>query len=106
MVFGKGEKMRVTLSAPGRYWAFDLAQQLEKRDYLEQLITGYPRFEVNKYNLPSERVTTLPLNQIIYRGWGYLPTSVRRLYDPLFMVTEIFDRQARRRLSDCDIFVG
>jgi len=98
--------MRVTLSAPGRYWAFDLAHQLQKRDYLEQLITGYPRYEVNKYKLPSEKVITLPLNQIIYRGWGYLPHPVRRLYDPLFMVPEIFDRQARSRLSDCDIFVG
>lgn len=98
--------MRVTLSAPGRYWAFDLAQQLLKRDGLEQLITSYPRFKGKKYGLPLEKVTTLPLNQVIYRAWTHLPRLLRTAYDPTLRLTELFDRQARRRVRDCDIFVG
>jgi glycosyltransferase involved in cell wall biosynthesis len=98
--------MRVTLSVSGKYYAFDLAQQLLKRDCLEQLITGYPRFKVKKHDLPSKKLITLPLNQVIYRVWTHLPRVLRDLYDPNLLVTELFDRQARRRVRDCDIFVG
>lgn len=98
--------MKVTVSAPGRYWAFDLARQLQERNCLARLITGYPRFEVKKHGLPPGKIVSLPLNQLIYRGWAGLPPRLRVLYDPILLVTELFDRQARRRIRDCDIFVG
>ncbi len=98
--------MRVTVTVPGKFHAFELAQQLFERGCLEQLITGYPRFKVKEYNLPSEKVIALPLNQLIYQAWYRLPPLLRDLYDPLCRITEHFDHQARRRLKDCDIFVG
>ena len=34
--------MRVTISLMGRFWAFDLARELERHGCLERLITSYP----------------------------------------------------------------
>ena len=96
----------MVISVPGRFHAFEQAQQLQKRGSLERLITAYPSFEVRKYGLPADKVVSLPLNQVIYRIWAKLPAQFRGLYNPSFMLGELFDKQARRRLTDCDIFVG
>lgn len=98
--------MRVTVASPGRYWAFDLARQLQAADCLGRLITGYPWFVAKRHGVSGDKIVALPLSQIVYRFWRKLPEPVRSRFDPLFAVTELFDRQARRRLGDCDIFVG
>lgn len=98
--------MKVVISVPGKYHAFDLARQLRRAGCLEQLITAYPYFAVRKYEIPHSSVTSLPLNQLIYRGWTHLPFRLKELYDPILLVTELFDRQARRRQRRAEIFVG
>ncbi len=98
--------MRVAISVAGKYHAFELARQLWRRNCLEQLITGYPGFTAREYRVPADKVISLPLNQLIYRGWNKLPSPVRNLYDPILLGAELFDRQARRRLKPSDIFVG
>jgi hypothetical protein len=38
----KDLNMQVTISVCGKFWAFELAKQLLKRNYLKKLITSYP----------------------------------------------------------------
>ena len=40
--------MKVTIVVGGRFHAFDLAQQLEKKGYLLNIITSYPFWKINK----------------------------------------------------------
>ncbi len=98
--------MKVIISVPGKFYAFNLAQQLERRKAFYKLITGYPRWHTEEFNLSRDRVVAFPLVQAIWQGWNRLPARLRGRWDPSFAVSEIFDRRAARRLKECDIFTG
>lgn len=98
--------MKVAVSVGGRFWAFELAQQLLRRGYLEQLITAYPTGRAAQFGIPREKITSLPLKEVIERGWRRLPGTLRHLWNPQFFVSELFDRSAARQLVPADIIVG
>jgi glycosyltransferase involved in cell wall biosynthesis len=97
--------MRITVSVGGRWHAFYLAQQLLKEGYLANLITSYPKFEVKKYGIPPEFVRSIPITEIMTRGWAKLPRSMRDAYNPQFLIHDFFDRLAARKLSYSDLVV-
>jgi len=98
--------MRVTISVGGRFHAFNLAEQLSRRNYLERLITSYPKFEVIKYGIPQNKVRSILLKEIIERSWRKLPLFLRRAYNPQYAVHELYDLLALREIGEADIFVG
>lgn len=98
--------MRVTISVCGRFHAFNLAQQLLKRGNLEKLITSYPRFEVKKYGVPAEKIDSVVVKEVLTRGWAKLPAWIKDLYDPGFLILELYDGLASRKVKETDIFVG
>lgn len=98
--------MQVTLSVPGRFHAFNLAQQLLRYECLQKLITSYPAFEVRKYGIPSNRIASAVTRELLSRGWGRMPKWMRGIYNPQYVLCELFDKQAARRLEPTDIFVG
>lgn len=98
--------MKVTVSVPGRFWAFYTAQELLKHGWLEKLITSYPKFEVAKYGIPKDKIVSLPLKEMIERGWRRLPVWARHLWNPQFFWSEIFDRQVASHLPSSDIFIA
>lgn len=97
--------MRITLSAGGRFWYFDLAKQLLKRGHLDRLITSYPKFAAKRWGIPSDKVRSLVVKEILERSWRRLPTD-GLAWQPDFLIHEIFDRLAARRIGDPDIFDG
>lgn len=70
----KGPPLRVTIVVGGRWHAFDLARELERAGQLHRLITNYPRWFVQRWEIPPERVVSLPLSfwlvKAIYRLGG------------------------------------
>jgi len=100
------EKMKITISVPGRFWAFYLAQQLLKRGYLNRLITSYPKFETVKYGIPKDKIDSILITEILGRGWRKMPFFLRNLYDPQFFISEIFDKAVAKKIIHSDIFVG
>ena len=99
--------MRVVLSVPGRFHLFNLAQQLLRRDYLLQLITSYPKFEVQKYGIPPNKVSSLLIKEVLERSWRHLPAFVQRLYNPQYAIYQSFDQLAKSRLNlSADLVVG
>ena len=95
---GRPAKMRVTISLMGRFWAFDLAQELERHGYLERLITSYPVFETVKYGVRREHICALILNEILNRGWRQAPDWVKARYNAQYLLHEFFDHRAARHL--------
>jgi hypothetical protein len=73
--------MVVTISVPGRFHAFYLAKQLLKRGYLKQLITSYPKFEVVKYGIPKDKVSTVIIKEVTARLWSLLPSLLTKFYN-------------------------
>lgn len=60
--------LQVSISAPGRWHAFDLAKGLEAADALHRLITIYPKSFTQKWDIPDSKVRTLPFLIYTQRG--------------------------------------
>ena len=98
--------MEVTISVGGRFHAFYLAQQLLKRRYLKKLITSYPKFEVRKYGIPKGKVNPIIIKEILERSWRRLPNFLGNIYNPQYLISDIFDRLTSNKVEFCNIFVG
>lgn len=97
--------MEVAISVGGKFHAFHLARQLEKRGHLERIFTSYPWFAVKNLKLPRHKISCLILKEILERGLSktpYLSNRIRHSY----WTANIFDRQVANRIKPCDIFVG
>ena len=99
--------MKITISVLGRFHLFYLAKQLQDHNFLARLITSYPKFETVKYGIKPENITSLWLHEIHNRGWRKISRLTESLFNPQYMIFELFDRHASRHLlADSDIFVG
>lgn len=98
--------MEIIISVGGRFHAFNLAQQLLKRELLKKLITSYPKFEVKKWGIPEQKVGSVLLKEILERSWRKLPFFLRNVYNPQYFIHEVFDRLASRKIDRADLFVG
>jgi glycosyltransferase involved in cell wall biosynthesis len=90
--------VKVAVSVMGRYHAFDLAGQLERRGYLHQLVTSYPRFFAARWGIPRSRVSSVLSNELMRRGFDRLPARLRGRIDALPAFLEHYGRRAARRL--------
>lgn len=98
--------MQITLSCGGRFWAFYLAQQLLKKGFLKKLITSYPKYEVKKYGIPTHKVSTVIIKELLERGYNNAPKFLKRAYNPQFFIAELFDKLVSGKIRKTDIFVG
>ena len=98
--------MKITISVGGRFHAFHLAQQLLSRDYLEKLITSYPKFEVAKYGIPQDKISSVLIKEVLERSWRKLPNFLRNIYNPQYLIHEVFDKLASKKIEKSDIFIG
>lgn len=58
----------ITIVVGGRWHAFDLARHLHRRGHLHRLITNYPRWFVKRWDLPAEKVVSLPLTFFVVKA--------------------------------------
>lgn len=77
--------MKVTVVVGGRFHAFDLAKQLLKRNYLERLITSYPKFEVVKHGIPCNKTSSIFIKEVLQRSWQKLPRFLRNTTDTIII---------------------
>jgi len=96
--------MQVTISVAGRFHAFYLAQQLLKRGYLNKLITSYPKFEVEKYGIPKNKVSSILIKEIMTRTWEQ--SFLKKVYNPQYFIKEIYDYWASLLYKRSDICVA
>lgn len=97
--------MKVTISVNGRRHAFDFAEQLNKLGYLNQLITSYPTFKVEEWNIPKKYIRSLLPIEIFKRTIEYLPGNY---YEKLDLAqNNVFDSMVSKILPiDSDVFIG
>jgi len=97
--------MNVTISVGGKFHAFYLAEQLQKKGLLGDIFTPYPRFALRGSKLPPDKVHCLIFKEVMERGLSRIPYLSSKLEVPCY-AANIFDRQVARRVKPCDIFVG
>jgi glycosyltransferase involved in cell wall biosynthesis len=93
------EQMKVSVGSVGQFHAYDLARQLEQRECLARLYTGFPKWKVS--GLPLSKVSTFP--------WLMVPnTALTRLGMPSRFLNRVtigtFDRWMSSHIKSCDIF--
>ena len=97
--------MKVTISVGGKFHAFHLAGQLEKRGYLSGIFTSYPWFALKDSNLPRDKVNCLAIKEILERVLPKIPFLSKKA-DTRYFTANFFDNQVAKRVKPCDIFVG
>jgi glycosyltransferase involved in cell wall biosynthesis len=98
--------MKVVISVGGRFHAFYLAQQLLKRGYLNKLVTSYPKFEAAKYGIPKNKVGSVIIKELMFRPWQRFPLWLKNLYNPHFLINEVYDKWASHLCPRGDICVA
>src|SRR5437762_77458 len=107
--------MRVTVSAAGRFHAFSLVEQLQKRGHLQRFITT----TLNDRLLPNRRlpdalqnhrdflstVVQIPLPEFLGYGIRQLPLNDAQSL-AYFAKDNLYDRRAVKHIPNSDIFVG
>lgn len=103
----RGSSVKITISVLGRFHLFHLAKQLQDHNFLARLITSYPKFEVVKYGIKPENITSLMSHEIHNRGWRQLSRITASRFNPQYLIFELYDRHASWHLrAPGDIFVG
>lgn len=99
--------MKVTISVLGRFHAFYLAKKLEEQGFLNQLISSYPSFQIEKYGIPKQHISSIWPVEVLSRAWRKLPASVKGDRNLQLWFAETYDKLAVRHLSsESDLFVG
>jgi alpha-maltose-1-phosphate synthase len=99
------ENIKATLVCIGRFHHFDLARELVKRDMLERIITGYPRWKLRDEDIPAERLETFPwlLTPCMALGkWGLLGEG-KGQRELNWLAHKTFDRHVARRLPESNV---
>lgn len=99
--------MKVTLSVLGRFHAFNLAQQLQHRGNLINLISTYPTFVITKYGIDAALISSIWYLEVLNRAWQRVPAWLKGDCNLQFWFHEQFDQAAQHHLSSgSDLFVG
>jgi glycosyltransferase involved in cell wall biosynthesis len=100
------EVMQVNIAVWGRFHAFDLANQLCKKDSLNLLITTYPTFKGAEFEIKQQYIKSLLYLELFSRTWKKIPNRIKKNNFQLFWL-EWFDRDVVKSLEEgFDIFVG
>ena len=112
--FGFGRRMSappsfsVVVSTVGRAHLFALARELERRDLLRTIYSGFPWSKLAREQVDRARVKTFPWVRPLVFGVKYLPPALRGgAFDALHTLSlQTLDSYVKATLPDCDIFVG
>ena len=99
--------MRIIISVAGKFHAFHLAEQLDKRGLLQKLITTYfsPNRNARDISIDPGRVVTNRLPEVVMRLPQKIPI-LRDYFEWAWYKNRMFERWAETQVEKCDIFVG
>jgi glycosyltransferase involved in cell wall biosynthesis len=96
--------VRATIAVPGRFHAFDLARELEKRGAFHRLLTSLPRSRAQAFGVPKAKVRSflslLAVNRIVDRVCPALAPSV------YYRTNAMFSRWAAMALDGTNVLHG
>jgi glycosyltransferase involved in cell wall biosynthesis len=99
--------VKIAVSVLGRFWAFELAQQMERRGQLAQLMTSLPAFVAKRFGVPGTKIDSYVTLEVARRAWDRMPKPVRGAWNTQSFFNVAYDRFAARNLrSGADLFIG
>lgn len=100
--------MKVVISTAGRFHLFALARELDQRDCLERIYSGFVWSALARESVPRDKVTTFPWFRTPYMALARSPIAPPRAFSQWLetMSCVAQDAYVARRLPDCDAFIG
>ena len=100
--------MKISIVVGGRFHGFDLAEQLEKKSLLNQLITSYPKsYVIKNYNINEKKIISIIFKEIFSRGLNKIG-FLNRFFEIEDFIINYFGKAASKKISlqNLDILVG
>ena len=99
--------MKVVVSTIGKFHHFDLARQLHKRQVLEAIFTGYPKFKLKNENFPEQYIRSFPWLQAPYMAQSRFRITNQKFGRELtWWANCTFDAYVASCIPQCDIFLA
>ena len=57
--------MKIIIIVGGKFHAFNLAREINKKKYLASIITSYPKYLVKQYGIDTNRIKSIILKEIL-----------------------------------------
>lgn len=96
--------MKVLISLVGRFHAFDLAYQMQKRGVLSKIVTTYPKYYVKKWGIRSNNIASSPILELINRIKNKIPFISNQISS--LLIKRMHATKAINNLKGVDIFVA
>lgn len=100
--------MNVTIIVGGRFHSFNLAEQLSTKNFLEKLITSYPKYYIKKnFKIENKLISSFPSKEILFRSLKKID-FIDQNFDIDLFTSNLFDTKASKNLDlkNTDILVG
>ena len=99
--------MKISIIVGGKFHAFNLAQQINKNYFLNQIITSYPKYKLKKYGINRNKITSIILKEILLKLFNKL-SFVNHVFDYNYFLGQYFDYKASKNINyeNTDILVG
>jgi hypothetical protein len=59
--------MKVSIIVGGKFHAFNLAEQINEKKSLKQIVTSYPKYKLKKYGISKEKIHSIFLKEILIK---------------------------------------
>jgi len=79
--------MKVTITVPGRFHAFNLAYGLLQNNNLDKIITSYPTYILKSYGIPKKFVKSLIFKEVYCRLYNF----IYKKYPQSIFINILFD---------------
>lgn len=99
--------MKVSIIVGGKFHAFNLAEQINKKKSLKRIITSYPKCKLKKYGISEEKIHSIFSKEILIKFLNKF-SFLDSIFDYNYSLCEYFDFRASNNISyeDTDILVG
>lgn len=96
--------MQVNISVCGRFHAFNLAEQLQKKGLLYKLITTYPKFITTRWGIDKDKIKSKEFLDFLGRSKNKIPLLKNENINSF--IQKRLATQAAKELNNCDIYIG
>lgn len=101
--------MKVTTCSFTRYYMYDQAGELEKRGYLNKLITNYPKSQTRRFGASDKKVKSLLYTGLIHRILRHTPNFLKKFFRPMIIkyMVDVFSKSVVNNIpKDTELFIG
>ena len=99
--------MKITILVGGKFHAFNLAEQINKKNFLKLLITSYPKFSLKKYGIKKDKIYSIYLKEVLIKIFNKFEVF-KNFFDYNYHLSNYFDNKASKVIdfSDTDLLIG